>query len=108
MLSDYYKRYQCDGLPPLESRFSKTLTAIYREEHPSIHEIFERCFVEDETSAVGAKRVFAVMQCNGYDDNQKKLKLFLEERYKNHNSVKKTMPKNVLTWKGLRVLDDVG
>lgn len=48
------------------------------------------------------------MQCNGYDDNQKKLKLFLEDHYKNHNFVKKAMPKNVLTWKGLRVLDDVG
>ena len=77
-----------------------------REEHPSAKEVFERCVVEDPSASVPAKRLFSVMQENGYEDNHKALKLFLEEQYRNHAFVKVKRPKNKLTWSGLRVLDE--
>ena len=106
VLCDYYELYKRAGLPGLESRFSKPLSSIYREEHPSAKEVFERCIVEDPSASVPAKRLFSVMQENGYEDNQKALKLFLEEQYRNHAFVKVKRPKNKLTWSGLRVLDE--
>ena len=106
VLCDYYELYKRAGLPGLESRFSKPLSSIYREEHPSAKEVFERCIVEDPSASVPAKRLFSVMQENGYEDNHKALKLFLEEQYRNHAFVKVTRPKNKLTWSGLRVLDE--
>ena len=106
VLCDYYELYTRAGLPGLESRFSKPLSAIYREEHPSAKEVFERCVVEDPSASVPAKRLFSVMQENGYEDNHKALKLFLEEQYRNHAFVKVKRPKNQLTWSGLRVLDE--
>ena len=106
VLCDYYELYTRAGLPGLESRFSKPLSAIYREEHPSAKEVFERCVVEDPSASVPAKRLFSVMQENGYEDNHKALKLFLEEQYRNHAFVKVKRPKNKLTWSGLCVLDE--
>ena len=45
------------GLPPLESRFSKLMSNIYRDGHPSVHEIFERCVTVDKASSVGTKQL---------------------------------------------------
>ena len=106
VMCDYYERYRRSGLLALESRFSKPLSSIYREDHPRVQEVFERCIVEDKTASVSAKRILSVMQENGYDDNQKALKLFLVEKYKSHEFVKMTRPQNKVTWSGLRAVDD--
>ena len=80
----------------------KRLTDAYHEEHPSTEQLFRRCFtVGDSNSALSLKRIFAIMQSDGYDGTQKKLRLFMEEKAEREASVKMTRPKNVLTFSGL-------
>ena len=106
VLSEYYELYCCSGLPALDSGFSRSMCEIYREEHPRVHEVFERCVTEDKTSSVSAKRLFSVMQANGYEDTQKAFKLFLNNKYKKHKFVHVKLPNNIQTWNGLRVIED--
>ena len=106
VLSEYYELYCCSGLPALDSRFSSSMRDIYREEHPRVHEVFERCVTEDKTSSVSAKRLFSVMQANGYEDTQKAFKLFLKNKYEKHKFVHVKLPNNIQTWNGLRVIED--
>ena len=106
VLSEYYFDYLKGGLPDLMSPFSKKLTAIYKEEHPAIREIFDSCVAEDKASKVSGKRILAVMQQHGYEDNPKKLKLFMESKYEGHNFVRKTRSQNLVTWNGLCVVSE--
>ena len=104
VLSEYFEHYKRENsLPPLESEFS--LARIYREEHLSFDELFDRSFVLDRTSKLSAADVFSRMQYNGYNESKKKLAILLEERFKKHEFVKLTKPNNVRTWVGLRAID---
>ena len=70
VLCDYYKRYVSDGLPPMECRFSQTLTSIYTEEHPGIEDLLD-CVYEDEGSVVPEKQIVAEMRNRGTTKRQR-------------------------------------
>lgn len=108
MLSEYYRQYLRDGgrLPPLTSQFSTGLTNIYHDEHPGLDKIFDSCVQEDKDSKVSLQNLISVLQKCGYRDGDKKLRLFMEDRFKNHKFVQKTKPHGTTVWKGLRTVQD--
>lgn len=106
ILGDYYKLYLRDQcLPSLESPFSKPITDVYHEDHSPIEEIFKACVTEDANSEVTLQKLHHIMKINGYVDGDKKLNLFIQNRFKKHKFVKKKKPKNTTIWSGLHVED---
>jgi len=109
VLSDYFADYRrTHSLPALESHFSKSMSDIYRDDHPSVHEIFERCVTVDRASSVGTKHLLHVLQGKGYEDSLKALTLFLEEKFRRHTFVKRKRQNTGMVWMGLHVDDDDG
>ena len=105
-LRDYYLRYLREGLPPLNSPFSRSLTAVYTEEHPHISEIFGRCVEEDSGAQLSSMNLLSAMKQCGYNDGPKKLTLWMDAKYKDHKTIKKVRPQGRVVWKGLRIVEE--
>ena len=84
------------------------MSDLYLDDHPSVHEIFERCVTVDRASSVGTKHLFHVLQGKGYEDSLKALTLFLKERFRRHKFVKLKRQNTGMVWMGLHVDDDDG
>lgn len=103
VLREYYALYVRNGLPPLRSEF--TMTRLYKEDHPGIREYLRSCFEVVENARLPAKRAYGALEAAGCTESQKKMRIVMEEHFKEHAFVKLYAPGNVRTWLGLVVRD---
>ena len=104
VLWEHWDRYEADGLPPLESEFSRPLAQLYKDDHPSIRDLFARCFEENEQAMrVPEKELLHKLEAEGCTESQKKMKLTMEEHYKPHAFVRRYQHRKVYHWDGLEV-----
>ena len=104
ILCHYYAIYKRNGLPPLESEFA--MKRLYQEEHPCILHYVESCFELRENSKLPAKCVYEALKAAGCKESPKKIRLVMEEHFKENKFVKLYQPRNLLTWSGLSIVDN--
>jgi len=104
VLREYFAAYCNSGLPPLQSEFSKSVTDLYKDDHPGVRELLSRCFEEDKSSRrVREKDILRALTMEGCTETQKKMKLILQEQYQDHQFVRRYVHRGVYYWDGLSI-----